>query len=107
MAWSETGQNLSMAEGDFGIKLPITVSGITFSQSDEILLVIKTKINGEDVLTKTFSNIIENTIDLELTEAESALLAVGTYVYRLDWYQNGAFLCNIIPTAEFKVVDKA
>jgi hypothetical protein len=42
-----------------------------------------------------------------LTEEESALFPVGVYCYRLDWYQEGTFMCNIIPDAVFKVVDKA
>ena len=50
---------------------------------------------------------MENTIPLAFTEEESALLSVGTYYYALDWYQNGAFLCNIIPASTLKVVDKA
>ena len=56
MAWNVTNLNLSMAEGDYGIALPVPVGG---------------------------------------------------YVYCLDWYQNGNFMCNIIPSAQFKVVDKA
>lgn len=31
----------------------------------------------------------------------------GFYTYSLDWYQDGAFLCNIIPAGEFRVVVKA
>lgn len=94
-----------MAEGDWGVKLPVTVSGVTFSEHDSIKIVIK---NGETTLVeKEYTNITQNTVNLELTEAESALLSVGSYVYRLDWYQDGAFMCNIIPISTFKVVDKA
>lgn len=96
-----------MCEGDFGMRLPITVTGPTFTASDEMKLTVKTALNGDTILEKTFSNIAQNTINLILTASESALLAVGTYVYALDWYQNGQFLCNIIPAALFKVVDKA
>ena len=96
-----------MTEGDFGVELPITISGATFSASDEIGLTIKTAANGTTIITKTFSDISQNTVVLELTEAESALLGVGSYVYSLDWYQDGAFLCNIVPCASFMVVDKA
>ena len=96
-----------MCEGDYGIKLPIKVDGVTFAQNDELLFTLKTKNNGETIFAKPFSNITQNTIQLELTEAESAQLEVGTYVYNLDWYQDGAFLCNIIPSAVFKVGDKA
>lgn len=105
--WNVNGQDLKMVEGDWGIQLPVTVSGTTLTASDELKLTIKTAINGDTIISKTFTDISKNTVNLELTEAESALLPVGTYVYLLDWYQSGAFMCNIIPSAQFKVVDKA
>lgn len=103
--WNVSGNSLSMTEGDWGVKLPVTVSGATFAANDSLKIVIK---NGETTLVeKEYTNITQNTVNLELTEAESALLPVGSYVYRLDWYQDGAFMCNIIPISTFKVVDKA
>lgn len=105
--WTAQGHSLEMVEGDWGILLPINISGVTFAASDQIKLILKNKQNGETILEKTYGNITDNTVQLELTEDESALLPVGAYVYFLDWYQDGAFLCNIIPSASFKVVDKA
>lgn len=105
--WAVNGQDLKMVEGDWGIQLPVTVSGTTLTASDELKLTIKTAINGDAIVSKTFADISQNTVNLELTEAESALLPVGGYVYLLDWYQDGAFMCNIIPSALFKVVEKA
>ena len=105
--WAVNGLELKMAEGDFGLMLPITINGATFSASDEVRLVIKTAMNGDDLVDKVFSNIVQNTVNLELTESESEGLHVGRYVYRLDWYQDGAFMCNIIPVSNFQVVDKA
>ena len=105
--WAINGHELKMAEGDFGIAIPITIGGTTLTSSDEIKIVIKDKVNGNVILTKTYGNIVQNTFDFELTEAESSLLPVGNYVYSLDWYQDGAFMCNIILSAAFKVVDKA
>ena len=103
--WVVSGTSLSMAEGDWGVELPVTVSGATFAANDSLKIVIK---NGETTLVeKEYTNITQNTVKLELTEAESALLTIGVYVYRLDWYQDGAFMCNIIPVSTFKVVDKA
>ena len=58
-------------------------------------------------VAKTYTNIQNNTIDFELTDSETELLPVGVYAYSLDWYQDGAFMCNIIPSGLFKVVDKA
>ena len=105
--WAVNGTELKMCEGDWGLSLPITVTGPTFSASDEVKLTIKTAVNGDTLITKTFSNIDHNTVSFVLTEEESALLPVGSYVYSLDWFQNNAFLCNIIPVSALKVVEKA
>ena len=102
--WKCSGQNIQMTTGDFGIELPITVSGATFASGDNLRLRI-TK-NGAEVLSKTFADIQENTVALTLTAAESAALDVGDYVWTLDWYQGDVFLCNVIQAAQFKVVPK-
>lgn len=104
--WDVHQQNISMVEGDYGIKLPITVSGAEFEENDVLKLVFKDEANGEVILEKEYTP-TENTIDFELTAEESALFQVGTYVYTLDWYQSENFLCNIISGSGFKVVDKA
>ena len=96
--------DISMTRGDFGVQLPIKVNGVAFAASDSVKVTIKS-INAV-VIEKVYTDIANNTVDLELTESESALLPIGSYKYSLDWYQNGAFMCNIIPFAEFKVVDK-
>lgn len=105
--WVVNKQTLQMTEGDWGIELPISIDGVTLTAGDEVMVTIKTDKNGETVLIKNYENISNNTVNLSLTEAESKLLKVGSYVYSLDWYQDGAFMCNIIPSAPFKVVDKA
>lgn len=103
--WNVNGNALNMTEGDWGVKLPVTVTGVTFASNDSLKFVIK---NGETTLIeKEFTNITQNTVNLEMTEADTSLLPVGSYVYRLDWYQDGSFMCNIIPISTFKVVDKA
>ena len=114
--WVVNGKEICMAKGDYGIQLPIKVTGITLGPNDEVVFELKR--NNERchdpvhhsrqlVLSKTFTNIEENTIILELTEEESKSLGVGVYTYCLDWHQSGNFLCNMIPSATFKVVDKA
>lgn len=105
--WTVSGYSLKMVEGDFGIQLPITIEGTTLTADDCIKIEIKDKRNGETVLVKDFTNIAENTFSLEFTESESELLAVGFYVYNLDWYQDGNFRCNIIKGASLTVEDKA
>ena len=96
-----------MCEGDWGIALPISISGVTFTENDKLVLVIKSKVDGDVLVTKTFEYITENTVQLVLTEADAALLPVGKYAYFIDWYQDDAFLCNLVPEAEFRVVNKA
>lgn len=103
--WDVIGTSIAMCENDYGVQLPIVIEGTTLSASDEVRFTLKQ--NGETLITKTFSNIVKNTVNLELTEAESELLQVGTYSYVLDWYQDGVFMCNIVPAGVFRVGDKA
>lgn len=95
-----------MAEGDFGLTLPITVSGTTLTSADSIRLTIKSAMNGTAIIERDMTP-SENTVNFTLSEEDTANLPVGTYIFSLDWYQNGNFMCNIIPSASFKVVDKA
>lgn len=104
--WVVNGQDIKMCEGDYGVALPITITGTTLEAFDEVKFTVKKVVNGSVMLEKTFSNISQNTINLELTETESNHFKVGTYYYALDWYQNGEFMCNIIPIGAFKVVEK-
>lgn len=103
--WNVNGITLNMTEGDWGVKLPVTVTGATFTANDSIR--IKIQRDETTIIEKEYTNITQNTFDLEFTEAESALLPVGSYLYSLDWYQDGAFMCNIIPSGMFLVGDKA
>ena len=105
--WNAVSQNISMTEGDFGVQLPVTVSGTSLTPADTLRFTFLDAPNGSVILSKSFSAISDNTVNLELAEAESALFTPGTYCYRLDWYQDGAFMCCLIPSATFKVVDKA
>ena len=105
--WAVQGMTIQMAEGDYGIQLPITVSGTTLTASDALKITILTAKNGRVILEKEFTNISDNTVNLELTEAETALFEPKIYVYRLDWYQDGQFMCNLFSEASFRVVDKA
>lgn len=105
--WVVAGNTLQMAEDDYGLALPVTIEGTTLGENDSIRIVIKKRIDGNVILTKEFTNITQNTVELVLTEAESELLPVGSYVYSLDWYQDGTFMCNIILSGVLKVVNKA
>lgn len=105
--WEVYKHTLQMVEGDFGLALPFGVKGTTITANDTLRFTFKDKLNGTTILTKEYTDIQENTAQLILTEEESALFPVGDYVYSLDWYQDGAFMGNLIKCAAFKVVEKA
>lgn len=105
--WYTKANDIQMTEGDFGIDLPIKIIGPTFDEYDQVKLTVKDRMNGTTILEKFFSDVQENEIKLVLTASESARLPVGIYVYSLDWYQDGHFLCNLLPASVYKVVDKA
>lgn len=105
--WNTIGTNISMAEGDYGIALPVKISGTTLGAQDSIRITFKDAVNGNVILVKDYDEIAQNTIALEFSEAESALFPIGNYVFALDWYQDGNFMCNIILAASMRVVDKA
>ena len=104
--WTVKNTTLSIAEGDWGIALPYGVDDVTFTEHDVLKFTFKDRNNGNVILTKEYTP-VDNTVNLTFSEAESALFPPGQYVYSLDWYQAGAFLCNLVSSAVFKVVDKA
>lgn len=100
-------KTITMAEGDYGIYLPITITGGTIGSDSNIRLTIKKEKNGETILTQNYTNISDNTFNLTFSKEESDLLLVGVYGYSLDWYKNDLFMNNIIEYKMFKVNDKA
>ena len=104
--WAYTGNDLKMAEGDFGIGLTIIVNGVDFTDQDVIKLTFKKAVNDQNVILEKTYTPVNNTIELEFTAEESALFQVGNYVYAMDWYRGSELLCNVTPVAYFKVVDK-
>lgn len=105
--WIVNVCNLQMTEGDYGIELPINITGIDFGENDTLRFTFKTAVNGETILEKEFNNIVDNTVNLVFDDTETQLFPVGSYVYNLDWYQSGVMMCNIIASALLKVVEKA
>lgn len=106
MAWKVVGSDLYMTEEDFGVILPTTFGGATLTSNDTFQFTFKKQRNGEAILTKTFSAIEDNQFDFVLSEADSALFPIGNYVYRVDWYQDGNFMCNIVECGNLRVGDK-
>lgn len=104
---NKNSDDVTMTEGDFGLTLPYSIEGLPVSPLDDLRFTVKTEKNGEAVLEKIFHADDENTVDLVFTEAESALLVPGNYIYVLDWYSEGEFMGNLINGAKLKVEDKA
>ena len=103
--WNSNGNAIRMVEGEYGVDLPLTINGVTLTANDELRLAIKQ--DGQTVLEKTYAEIVDNTINVRLTEAESETLPTGKYLYSLAWFQDGVFLCYLIEKAPFEVVDAA
>lgn len=106
--WSGTINNLGMTEGDYGVALTVTISGATLGEHDSLRFTFKkTRNAAEVILTKEYASITQNTVELSFTEAESALFHPGGYVFALDWYQDGSFMCNLVENGSLRVGDKA
>lgn len=111
--WSIAASNkIIMSEGDFNVSLPITITGVTLTSSDNIKLIIYNRagnpiIGGSPVrrVPKLDGQENYNIRDLNLTEAESALLLQGDYQWSLIWYTTGAnaMQCTLVDEAELLV----
>lgn len=108
-------KQITMTEGDFGVSLPLEIildAEETISEIDSFSIKIFDEVHGNLLVEKHFTNIQDNTIELQLTQEESALLPVGEYdvgkyYYDLDWYQNQVFMDNLLAKKPFIVEKKA
>ena len=109
MAWSvDNNNNLTMAEEDFGVGLKFEFQlEATLTARDTIQFVIKRNKNADPIITKDYNVFENNTVSFVLTEEDSEKLPIGTYVYRVDWFQEGSFMDNLILCSTLRVVDKA
>ena len=103
----EDSWDIEMVEGDYGIALPIKIENKTLGLDDKFRIKIFKEVNKESIIVKEYSNTENNIIEFMLTKEESELLPVGKYVYDLDWFQEGAFLGNLLRKKKFEVKDKA
>ena len=103
--WNKENNKISMTKGDYGIALPITITGIEIESGEQIIFYLK-KTNNEEVLKKIFENLKDNTFDLEFTKEESERLEIGTYLYNIDWYKENVFLGNIVKNEIFEVSER-
>lgn len=99
-------KTIKMTEGDFGLLLPITITGGQISEDETLVFYIKDDKKENLIEPKSYKNIQNNTFDLSFTEEESKLMKSGVYFYYIDWYKENEFLGNIINGKLFKVEDK-
>ena len=105
--WDVKGTDISMAEGDWGVVLPITLTGTTALTGDTMTMTVKSAINETALLTKSLTFIGDSTFHLTLSSADTALLPVGHYVYSLDWAHPGTFACCLVPAGGLTVEERA
>ena len=104
------GNQIKMTEGDYGITLPIEIEfdeTTVVSSVDIFRITIYTRVNSAPIITKSYTPLQNNTIQLKFTQAESQLLTIGRYLYDLDWYDGTTFMCNILKEESFIVTEKA
>ena len=104
--WAANGDKISMVEGEYGISLPLTITGITIASGDTITFTVRKARDTEVLLEKPFTNVQSGTISLVLTETESENLPVGKYQYVIDWWQEASFEANLVHKGSFEVVAK-
>lgn len=104
--WSGDVNRLIMTEGDYGVELPVTITGVTLDANDSLRFSFVDS-EGNLILEKDYSEIVDNEVALSFTEEESAQLPAGAYAYSIDWYQDSNFLCNLVVGCVLRVVDKA
>lgn len=98
---------LTMTQGDYGVELPVTITGAELTESDRLDFVILSGMQGTEIVKKTYDDLTSGDFAIALTAQQSAALPCGRYVYRIDWYRNGTFMDNIVQSAPFVVEAKA
>lgn len=99
------GKQLIMNAGDYGETVEFKLINGTILENDDITLIIENK--------RTFNNIIEKKLDITgvnefeftLTEEETALLDVGTYLWGILWERNGE-LVDTLEVDNFFTVER-
>lgn len=98
-------KNIRMNEGDFGLKLPMTITNVL--ETDDLMFNIKT-CDGSDVLSKKLTyNSTTKKYELELTEEESNKLEKKRYRYSILQLRDGALQNTIVTDLTFEVISGA
>lgn len=97
--------NIKINEGDFGVILPITVTGLKDGES--VKFVIKKSDESEEkILTKDFP-VESSKINFQLTKEETEKLPQGEYLYDALQYKENVLKNTICVDKQFKVEEGA
>ena len=98
-------KSISMNEGDYGLKLPITITNIL--ETDDIEFKVK-GCDGKEVLSKDLTyNAETKKHELEFTEEESKLLPKKRYRYSILQLRDGSLQNTIVTDLTFEVISGA
>lgn len=100
---AESGLDIEMNKGDFGVILTVNFDDI----ADTKIKFIVSDLNKNAIIEKTFDNITDNKIDLVLTEEETAKLDVGRYAWSLYQYVENKLKNTLVVGKTFKVKEGA
>ena len=100
---AESGLDIEMNKGDFGVILTVNFDDI----ADTNIKFIVSDLNKNAIIEKTFDNITDNKIDLVLTEEETAKLDVGRYTWSLYQYVENELKNTLAVGKTFKVREGA
>ena len=98
-------KNITINEGDFGVILPITVTGL--KDGENIMFIIKKcDENESEVLRKDFP-IESGKINFVLSEEDTKKLPQGKYIYDALQYKEGVLKNTIFVDKQFNVEEGA
>lgn len=100
---AESGLDIEMNKGDFGVILTVNFDDIANTNIKFII----SDLNKNAIIEKTFDNITDNKIDLVLTEEETAKLDVGRYTWSLYQYVENELKNTLVVGKTFKVKEGA
>ena len=103
--WKIDKKNIRMNEGDFGLKLPMTITNVL--ETDDLMFNIK-GCDGSDVLSKELTyNSETKKYELEFTEEESNKLEKKRYRYSILQLRDGELQNTIVTDLTFEVISGA
>ena len=101
------GKKILMDEYNYGIDLPITLSGNVLATDKIVFSVKKTSCKDEKIIKKEFTNLKEEdgkkVFVLSFTQEESKLIPCGKYVYLIHQCRGCELHNTIVNDGEFIV----